>query len=111
MKENPVIRNTPSNIQAKRRTSDTDVNAVAPKMGMTNLWADGEILPVSGVTEWVVSGNEGTTEEGLFIVFFFLCMSVCLVFSTGEKIVLIKYSGYCNIGNMEFGPKAQRWDQ
>ena len=26
-------------------------------------------------------------------------MSVCLVFSTGEKIVLIKYSDYCNIGN------------
>ena len=69
---------------------------MAPKMGMTNLWADGGILPVSGVTEWVISGNEGTTEEGLFIVF--LCMSVCLVFSTGEKTVLIKYSGYRNIG-------------
>ena len=26
-------------------------------------------------------------------------MSVCLVFSMGEKIVLIKYSGYRNIGN------------
>ena len=46
----------------------------------------------------MVSGNEGTTEEGLFIVFF-LCMSVCLVFTTGKKIVLIKYSGYRNIGN------------
>ena len=46
---------------------------------------------MSGVTEWVVSSNKGTTEEGFFIVFF--CMSVCLVFSTGEKIVLIKYSG------------------
>ena len=42
---------------------------------------------VCGVTEWVISGNEGTTEEGLLIIF--LCMSVCLVFSMGEKIVLI----------------------
>ena len=39
------------------------------KMAMTSLWADGGILPVSGVTEWVINGNEGTTEEGLFIVF------------------------------------------
>ena len=61
------------------------------KMGMTNLWADGGILTVSGVTEWVISINEGTTEEGLFIVF--PCMPVCLVFLTGEKIALIKYSG------------------
>ena len=45
---------------------------------------------MSGVTEWIISGNEGTTEEGLLIVF--LWMSVYLVFSTGEKIVLIKYS-------------------
>ena len=44
---------------------------------------------MSGVTEWVINGNEGTTEEGLFLVVFY----VCLVFSTGEKIVLIKYSG------------------
>ena len=51
MKENPVIRNTLSNIQAKRRKGDTGVNAVTPKMGMMNLWADGGILPVSGVTE------------------------------------------------------------
>ena len=63
-------------------------------MGMTSLWADGGILPVSGVTEWVINGNEGTTEEGLFLVFFY----VCLVFSTGEKIVLIKYSDNCIIG-------------
>ena len=55
---------------------------------------------MGGVTERVISGNEGTTEEGLFIVF--LCMSVCLVFLTGEKIVLIKYSGYRNIGNYIF---------
>ena len=68
---------------------------MAPKMGMTSLWADGGILPVSGVTEWVINGNEGT-EEGLFLVFFY----VCLVFSTGEKIVLIKYSGNCIIGNV-----------
>ena len=46
---------------------------------------------MSGVTEWVISGNEGTSEEGFLIVF--LCMSVCLVFLTGEKILLIKYSG------------------
>ena len=76
MKENLVIRNTLSNIQAKRRKGDTCVNAVAPKMGMTNLWADGGILPVSGVTEWVISDNEGTTEEGLFIVFsLYVCVS------------------------------------
>ena len=49
---------------------------------------------MSGVTEWVINGNEGTTEEGLFLVFFY----VCLVFLTGEKIVLIKYSGNCIIG-------------
>ena len=47
------------------------------------------ILPVSGITEWVINGNKETTEEGLFLIFFY----VCLVFSTGEKIVLIKYSG------------------
>ena len=44
---------------------------------------------MSGVTEWVINGNDGTTEEGWFLVFFY----VCLVFSTVEKIVLIKYSG------------------
>ena len=44
---------------------------------------------MSGVTEWVINSNEGTTEERLFLVFFY----VCLVFSTGEKIVLFKYSG------------------
>ena len=50
---------------------------------------------MSGVTEWVINGNMRTTEEGLFLVFFY----ICLVFSTGEKIVLIKYSGNCIIGN------------
>ena len=46
------------------------------KMGMKNLWADGGVLPVSGITEWEISGNEGTTEEGLFIVFsLYVCMS------------------------------------
>ena len=29
---------------------------------------------MSGVSEWVINGNEGTTKEGLFLVFF-LCMS------------------------------------
>ena len=58
-------------------------------MGMMNLWADGGILPVSGVTESVLCGNEGTTEEGLFIVFFSVCMYVWC-FRREEKIVLIK---------------------
>ena len=65
---------------------------------------------MSGVTEWVISGNEGTTEERLLIVF--LCMSVCLVFSTGVKIVLIKYSGYRNIGKtfyMTFTENCRKW--
>ena len=30
---------------------------------------------MSGVTEWVINSNEGTTEEGLFIVFFYVYMS------------------------------------
>ena len=68
MKENPVIRNTQSNIKRKEERA-TQLNAVTPKMGMTRLWADGGILPVSGVTEWVINGNEGTTEEGLLIGF------------------------------------------
>ena len=71
-----MIRNTLSNMQAKRRKGDTDINTVAPKMGMTNLWADVGILPLSGVTEWVISGNEATTEEGLFVGFFSVCMYV-----------------------------------
>ena len=58
------------------------------KTAVTDLWADGGIFTVSGVTEWVISSNEGTTVERLLIVF--LCMFVCLVFSMGEKIVLIK---------------------
>ena len=68
MKENPVIRNTQSNIKRKEERA-TQPSAVAPKMGMSSLWADGGVLPVSGVTEWVINGNEGTTEEGLFLVF------------------------------------------
>ena len=58
---------------------------MALKIGMMNLWADGGILPVSGVTKWVISGNKGTTEEGLLIVF--LSMSVCLVLSLLVKVV------------------------
>ena len=70
-----MIRNTLHNIQAKRRKGDTGVNAVAPKMGMMNFWADGGI-PVRGVTEWVISSNKGTTEEGLFIIFsLYVCVS------------------------------------
>ena len=31
---------------------------------------------MSGVTEWVISSSEGTTEEALFIVFsLYVCMS------------------------------------
>ena len=37
------------------------------------------VLPCGGVGEWVVSGNEGLTEEGFFFFLFFLCMFVCLV--------------------------------
>ena len=59
MKENPVIRNTQSNITRKDERA-TRPSAVALKMGITSLWADGGILPVSGVTEWVINGNEGT---------------------------------------------------
>ena len=72
MKENPVIRNTQSSIKRKEEGATQPI-VVAPKMGMTSLWADGGFLPVSGATEWVINGNEGTTEEGLFLVF--LCMS------------------------------------
>ena len=36
---------------------------------------------VGGVGEWVVIGNEGLTEEGVFVVF--LSLYVCLVHSTG----------------------------
>ena len=77
-----MIRNTQSNIKRKEEGA-TQPNVVAPKMGMTSLRADGGVLPVSGVTEWVINGNEGTTDKGLFLVFFFLY--ICLVFSTGEK--------------------------
>ena len=31
---------------------------------------------MSGLTEWVINGNEGTTEEGLFIVFFYVMSGV-----------------------------------
>ena len=33
--------------------------------------------------KWVVSGNEGLTEEWVLVVF--VCMFVCLVHSTGES--------------------------
>ena len=41
---------------------------------------------VGGVGEWVVIGNEGLTEEGVF-VFFCLCMYVWCI-RQGESIVL-----------------------
>ena len=40
--------------------------------------------------EWVVSGNEGLTEERVFL---FFCLYVRLVYSTGRKKCLIKYLG------------------
>ena len=39
-----------------------------------------------GVGKWVVSGNEGLTEEG--VVTAFVCMFVCLVHSASESSVL-----------------------
>ena len=44
---------------------------------------------MSGATEWVINGNEGTTEEGLFLVF----SMYVWYFRRVKKIVLIKYSG------------------
>ena len=63
MKENPVIRNTQS-ISKRKKKGNTGVNTAAPKIGMTNLWADEGILPVSGVTEWVISSNEEQQRKG-----------------------------------------------
>ena len=37
----------------------------------------------SRVGEWVVSGNERLTEEGVLMVF--VCIIVCLVHSTSES--------------------------
>ena len=47
---------------------------MAPKMGMTNLWADVGILPVSGVTEWVIS--RGNNRGKVVYRFFSVCMYV-----------------------------------
>ena len=51
------------------------MNPIAPKIGMRILWGEGVVLPRGGVDKWVVSGNEGLTEEGVFVVF---CLYVCL---------------------------------
>ena len=40
------------------------------------------VLPCGGVSEWAVIGNEGLTEEGVYVVFC-LCMFVCLVYLMG----------------------------
>ena len=48
---------------------------------MRILWGEGVVLPLVGVGEWVVIGNEGLREEGVFMVF--VCMFVCLVYLTG----------------------------
>ena len=37
----------------------------------------------SRVGDWVVSGNEGLTEEGVLMVF--VCMFVCLIHLTSES--------------------------
>ena len=56
---------------------------IAPKIGMRILWDEGVVLPNGGVGKWVVSGNEGLTEEGVVMVF--VWMFVCLVHSTSES--------------------------
>ena len=43
---------------------------MALKIGMKNLWADGGILPVSGVTELAVTNNRGRVVDRF--------LSVCL---------------------------------
>ena len=45
------------------------------------------VLLCGGVGGWGVSANEGLTAEGEFVVFC-LCIFVCLVYSTGVKVVL-----------------------
>ena len=40
-------------------------------------------LPSGGVGNWIISGNEGITEEGVWMVF--VCMFVCLVHSASES--------------------------
>ena len=39
-------------------------------------------LRSGGVGNWVVSGNEGVTEEGVLVV---VCLLVCLVHSASES--------------------------
>ena len=58
----------------------------ALQIGMRILWGEGAVLLCVGVGEWVVSGNEGLTEEWVFVVF---CLYVGMsgVFD-GIKIVL-----------------------
>ena len=72
------------NPRRKLRERVRGVTPIAPKTGMRILWGEGGVLPCVGVSEWVVSGNEGLTEEGVFVVFC-LCMFVCLVYMTGES--------------------------
>ena len=47
---------------------------------MRILLGEGVVLPCVGVSNWVVSGKEGLTEEGVFVfLFLFLFfVSVCL---------------------------------
>ena len=63
-----------------------DDTQIAPKTGMRILWGEVVLLPCGGVGEWVVSGNEGLTEEGVFVVFC-LCMYVWCI-RQGQSIVL-----------------------
>ena len=34
------------------------------------------VLPCEGVGKWVVSGNEGLTEEGKFVFFLSVCLYI-----------------------------------
>ena len=51
----------------------------ALRIGMRILWGEGVVFQCVGVGEWVVSGNEGLTEEWVFGVFWtlYVCMSAC----------------------------------
>ena len=55
----------------------------ALQIGMRILWGEGVVLLCVGVGEWVVSGNEGLTEEGVFCLY--VCMSGAF---DGVKVVV-----------------------
>ena len=43
---------------------------------MRILRGEGVVLPCGGVGKWVVSGNEGLREEGVFVDFLSVCLFV-----------------------------------